>query len=272
MDPLSLLMAGTSLGSGALSYLGGNQAAKASRRAGEMALAQSVANAKELKADAYNISRDMENLSRQAYSPYVEGGNRAQSALYDLMGLNGDAARNTARQMFATDPGYQFAYDEGMRALDQSAASRGMLNSGATQKAAMRYGQGLADQQYGSYYNRMADLGRTGLTATNAMMSPIMQGRMGEMNAAGVAANMQNQGGMANAQSVIGASNAQQQGLQGLMSGIQGSLGMMSGSGGLQSLMGNTLKSAQTPTLGTARGSSYLQPNQNYNSGYYGLY
>ena len=55
---------------------------------------------------------------------------------------------------FQQEPGYQFRQAEGQRAIESSAAARGSLLSGATQKALARYGQGLASQEYGNAYNR----------------------------------------------------------------------------------------------------------------------
>ncbi|HON93086.1 MAG TPA: hypothetical protein PKZ07_16065 [Sedimentisphaerales bacterium] len=43
-------------------------------------------------------------------------------------------------------PGYQFARDEGVHALDSAAAARGTVNSGGQKKAIMNFATGLADQ------------------------------------------------------------------------------------------------------------------------------
>jgi hypothetical protein len=55
---------------------------------------------------------------------------------------------------FQKDPGYQFRMDEGLKAIDRSAAARGSLNSGATLKALTNYGQNLASSEYNNAYNR----------------------------------------------------------------------------------------------------------------------
>jgi hypothetical protein len=52
------------------------------------------------------------------------------------------------------DPGYQFRFNQGMKALQATAAARGNLLSGGTAKAAQRYGQDYASNEYGSVYNR----------------------------------------------------------------------------------------------------------------------
>ncbi len=76
------------------------------------------------------------------------------------------------------DAGYQFQLQQGNKALTNNAASRGNLYSGATLKAAQRFGQGLAansfndafnrDQtQKNAIYNRLAGVAGTGQVATN---------------------------------------------------------------------------------------------------------
>lgn len=55
---------------------------------------------------------------------------------------------------FESDPGYQFRLREGLRGLDNSAASRGMLLSGAQARATQRYASDLASQEYGNAFNR----------------------------------------------------------------------------------------------------------------------
>ena len=83
---------------------------------------------------------------------------------------------------FRTDPGYQFRFDEGVRATDAAQASNGMFRSGATGKALEKFGQGLADQSYqtylgnantafGNYFNRLSALSSQGLTAAGGIAS-----------------------------------------------------------------------------------------------------
>lgn len=67
-----------------------------------------------------------------------------------------------------TDPSYQFRKQEGIDALDASAASRGSLLSGAQDKAVTEYGQNLASEEYSNAYNRsLSDY----TTQQNAMLN-----------------------------------------------------------------------------------------------------
>lgn len=55
---------------------------------------------------------------------------------------------------FEEDPGYQFRRQQGMEGIQNSAASRGNLGSGATLKALAQFNSGLASQEYDKAYGR----------------------------------------------------------------------------------------------------------------------
>lgn len=52
------------------------------------------------------------------------------------------------------EPGYAFARDEGQRAMQQSAAGRGLLRSGGTLKDLAAWANKFAEQNYGNVFNR----------------------------------------------------------------------------------------------------------------------
>lgn len=61
-------------------------------------------------------------------------------------------------QSFQADPGYQFRRDQGMEALYRTANTYGLGQSGNTMMEAMNYNQGLASQEYGNVWERLATL------------------------------------------------------------------------------------------------------------------
>jgi hypothetical protein len=71
-----------------------------------------------------------------------------------------DAYRNST--------GYQFRQNEGMRAVTANKALSGLLNSGSAVKSAMRFGDGIAAQEFDNYYNRLAGQQGVGLSAASA--------------------------------------------------------------------------------------------------------
>lgn len=114
---------------------------------------------------AVNAARADEKKLQQIradFAPYREAGASALTRYADSLGLNGEAARTQFRDDFRADPGYQFAFDEGQRAVQGSAAARGGLLSGGALRALQRTGQGMADQQYGSYLDRFYNLANMG--------------------------------------------------------------------------------------------------------------
>jgi hypothetical protein len=66
-----------------------------------------------------------------------------------------------------TDPGYQFRLDEGMKALERSAASRGILNSGGTIRGATRYAQDYASNEYQRVFDRISMIAGRGQSSAS---------------------------------------------------------------------------------------------------------
>ncbi len=73
----------------------------------------------------------------------------------DALGLNGQAGNAATMERFQAGPGYEFAMNQGLDALDRRAAQRGQLNSGNTNIDTLNYSQGLANQEFGSYLDRL---------------------------------------------------------------------------------------------------------------------
>ena len=184
-----LLMAGGSI------YSANKQAKAAKKGAEAQADAAKQANSTELQ---------IYNQNREDMAPYRQAGENALMQLMRLQGFtptytnrtipaeyakvqNGlfgkknvmVSPENTVQDLsynysgspesagaLATDPGYQFRVQQGNNALTAALASRGMLNSGAALKEAMRMNQGYASDEFQNAYNRLAGLAGTGQTAT----------------------------------------------------------------------------------------------------------
>lgn len=118
---------------------------------------------------------------------------------------------------FQQDPGYTFRMQEGMKALERSAAARGGLLSGSTLKGAQRYGQDLASQEYMNAFNRyqaernarlnpLQSLAGVGQTATNQL------GQAGQAMASNVGQAL-GAAAQARASGYVGGASALSQGL-----------------------------------------------------------
>lgn len=68
------------------------------------------------------------------------------------------------QESILADPGYKARLTEGQKALETSAAAKGLLRTGATLKGLSQYGQELASQEYGRAFERE----RTGYEANRS--------------------------------------------------------------------------------------------------------
>lgn len=143
------------LGGGSLlsGLLGSSAASKAAK---QQAAAMREANALEQKRY---------EQTRADLGGYRDTGGQGLEEYAALNGLRGPEAQAAAMARFRTDPGYEFALAEGNRSIEGSAAARGGTLNGGTLKALQRYGQGKADEQYGSYLSRFRDLASLGENA-----------------------------------------------------------------------------------------------------------
>lgn len=112
-------------------------------------------------------SSDALNRAIGGYQPYVDAGADATGMYSNALGLNGADGNAAATGAFQEGPGYQFAMDQGTNAALRGASAAGMLNSGNTLTALSQYGQGLANQEYGGWLDRLSGLSGQGLAATN---------------------------------------------------------------------------------------------------------
>lgn len=141
----------------AATLIGGAMQSKATSQAADAANAQNQA-AIDLQKRMYE-----EGVARQ--QPFLQGGTEDYNRLRQLM-MGGPQAAQNFLQM---DPGYGFRLSEGLKSLDRQAAARGGLISGGALKAAQRYGQDVASQEFGNAYNRLAGLAQIGPSAAGVM-------------------------------------------------------------------------------------------------------
>lgn len=103
-------------------------------------------------------------------SPQVANGTGASNSIAALLGVGGDpAAQAAAFKQFQNSTGYQEQLAAGSQAITGNAASKGLLNSGATAKALQASGQTLANQSYQSYLNPLQALVGSGNQAAGVI-------------------------------------------------------------------------------------------------------
>ncbi len=172
---------GGALVSGGVSLLGGflgssaaSKAAKQLNQTGQAVAGQidkSTADAVNAGYAGITESNDAINSGTAAANKDISDAGTAQQGIYGtetaainpyqnagLVGL--DKLQSSAGTFsynpsdLESDPGYLFQLKEGEKALQNSAAARGMLQSGATLKSLDQYSQGLAGTSYQNAYNR----------------------------------------------------------------------------------------------------------------------
>lgn len=117
----------------------------------------------------YDTARSDLEGARSAFMPMSDLAKKygAGTGLYlDALGANGAAGNTRATNAFQAGPGYQFAMDQGLNALNRRRAAGGMLDSGNADLDAIRFGTGLADQTYGDWLTRLSSLVNPELSAT----------------------------------------------------------------------------------------------------------
>lgn len=141
---------------------------------------------------AVDEQRRQYDTSRADMQPWQQAGGQAIGSLSAMLQPGYD---------HTTSPGYQFRFGEGQRAVEGSAASKGMLMSGGTLKDLTRFGQGIAADDFNQQFNRTASVAAGGQQANQSL------GQLGA-NAATNIGNAQMQGGNARASGYVGQANA----------------------------------------------------------------
>jgi hypothetical protein len=150
-------VAGAVVGSSLISANASRKAAKAQTAAtSEASQLQSDAavRAAEIQREIANATiaeqRRQFNRTEELQKPFYTAG---VGALNQLVPLASNYTPFGMKQ-FEADPGYSFRMDEGMKALERSAAARGGLLSGSAMKGIQRFSQGLASDEYTNAFNR----------------------------------------------------------------------------------------------------------------------
>lgn len=107
----------------------------------------------------------------------------------------------TGDNNFRAAPGYNFRFDEGQRAVESSAAGRGMLLSGRTLKELTRFGQGIGSAEYDAEFARRAAIAGLGYQGSNSLNNA-------QMYTSGQVNNAIGQAGAANSSAYINYANA----------------------------------------------------------------
>ena len=152
---------------------------------------------------------------KSSQTPYTNAGSQAISSLQNDLSNGSGFAAPFAMKDFYNSPGYQFTLQQGQNAINNSAAAKGGLLSGAAGKGLAQYSAGLANQTYNSAYSNYLQNRQQGY---NELAGVAGMGQQATQNVNSATQNIAGQ----QAQNTIGAGNAAAAGIMG-MAGAAGS-------------------------------------------------
>lgn len=97
---------------------------------------------------------------------YIDNGGAANSAESQLLGLSpATAGTQNGFSNYLSSSGYNFEKQQGQDAITGSAATKGILNSGAAAKALTSFGTNLASTGFNNYLGQLGNVSQQGQTA-----------------------------------------------------------------------------------------------------------
>jgi len=230
---------------------------------GGVLTSQASKSAASTQADAANqaTAAQQQALDRQLelQQPFVTSGTTAVNQLSAMTQPGGAATKEFAYAPFNynqyTDPGTQFRVQQGLNAMNATAAARGGLISGNALKAGQDYGQAQGSQEYGSAFNRYlqnyANAQNTFQMNRNNLLDPLkFLTNIGQAGASNQAANV-GSFGSSQAANITGAANATAAGQVGSANAISNAIGQGIGAYQLNNMINksayNTAPSTPAP-------------------------
>ena len=202
--------------------------------AGATMLASSnAADAQRDSADAGNRRLDAQyNQTRADLQPFRDAGYIARDDLISHLGVFTNPITMDQDTLEKT-PGYQFTKTQGLKAVQNSAAARGLGASGAAQKGAASFATGLADSTYQNQFNN-ANTNTT--NAYNRLMNLISTGQNAAAQTGDVGQKLATQG----SNNLIGAGNAQAAAYNSMGGAVNNAANNIGGYYAYQGLYGNS--------------------------------
>lgn len=154
--PVGAVIAGAS----AVSAVATSSAAKKNAKT-----AQNIANQNQQQIDKTQAANDA------LFKPFVDRGNVAGETLHSFLGLGTSTAQDRAFENYKNSTGYQFQIQSGADAINQNAATKGLLKSGSNLKGLTKYGQNVASGFTRNYLNDLQTQQTAGLNAAGANAS-----------------------------------------------------------------------------------------------------
>ena len=188
----------------------------------QLGYAQAMNASKGAIDSAYQTARG-DLTGNDYYKTWYDNGSGASNMYANALGLNGAGGSTAARSAFQASPGYDWRVQQGMDALNRTAASRGNLAGGGQSMALLDYGQKQASNEWANWLNGLNGVSTQGMAAAAGKTG--MQGQLAGLDygygkdLSGIYMN-----GTQQAMGALQNGNQQQQ--NGLMSAILGGLNL----------------------------------------------
>lgn len=166
-------IAGTIKSSGTAALVEGAAAIKAAYTNAQDAinnqykLADNTLSAQQLAQQISNKDYLATDEGYNSLDSYIGAGNDATAQLTALLGGGGADAQQAAISALQNAPGFQFSLNQGTKALQASAAAKGLLNSGGLAKELTDYAQGQAQSLITQQTSNLLNLAQLGATAAS---------------------------------------------------------------------------------------------------------
>lgn len=119
--------------------------------------------------------------AKGVYQPIQQKYGAGTDLYLDSLGVNGAAGNQNATSAFQAGPGYQYAVDQSLDGINRHAAATGTAAGGNTLAALSDRAGNMANQEYGSWQDRLGGLvspeltAATGVAGADAAQAPVYQ-------------------------------------------------------------------------------------------------
>lgn len=141
----------------------------------QLGTAQAMNASKGAMDSAYGRARET-LTGNDYYKTWYDNGSGASNMYANALGLNGAGGSTAARSAFQASPGYDWRVQQGMDALNRTAASRGNLAGGGQSMALLDYGQKQASNEWANWLNGLNGVSTQGMAAAAGKTG--MQGQL----------------------------------------------------------------------------------------------
>lgn len=222
--------------------------------------AQSAADTQaQASQNASNAQLQMFNQTQQNLQPFIQSGQNALPALQSQLGIGQGGSFNPNAPLMAPfsasqyqqSPGYGFQMQQGIDAIQNSAAARGGIHGGNTLKSLDQFGQGLANSDYQQAYQNYVNRQQQQYGMLNNLVG---SGQNAAAGLGGLSANV----GQSVGSNMIGAGNALAAGQVGSANALTGGLNSL-GQGAY--LYNQNFTNQNSLGFGSYPGQYQLDPN-----------